>query len=295
VRLREELFPAQRRFIGLVAAATALALWFLLTMPVLPAIPPDPGTPRIQDPEDAFPLRESAAINDALEGERRPLVPRTILPSPVAVLSALAYLHHEEGLVRSAAMSFWRITVAFLLCSVIAIPLGILMGSFPLIRAWIEPFSNPLRYLPISAVTGLFILLFGIEERMKIAFLFLGSFVYLLPIVVEAVRNVDNVYVETALTLGASRWQVVRRVLVPAAWPDIFEALRVIYGIGWTYVILAELINARYGLGYLINIAYKRAHIDQAYALVFVILLLGVGSNEVFKFIGRRLFTWRQA
>jgi len=114
-----------------------------------------------------------------------------------------------------------------------------------------------------------------------------------LPIVVEAIRGVDQVYVETAQTLGARKWQVIWRVILPAAWPDIWEAMRVIYGVGWTYVILAEIINARYGLGYLINIAYKRAHIDWAYALVLVILLLGVGSNELFRWGGRQLFAWR--
>jgi len=204
-------------------------------------------------------------------------------------------MHEEEGLVRSAAMSFWRITWSFLIAALVAIPLGILMGAYAPVRAFIEPFSGPLRYLPISAVTGLFILLFGIEERMKIAFLFTGSVVYLLPIVVECIRNVEDVYLETAYTLGARPWQVILRVLVPAAWPGIFEACRVIYGIGWTYVILAELINAEYGLGHLIQIAYKRGHIDQAYALVLVILLLGVASNEAFRQAGNRLFAWKEA
>jgi NitT/TauT family transport system permease protein len=296
MRLRQELSPTRRRLIGLVSSALVLALWFLVTTPLLPPEPQpaasDVGI--VTDPHDLYPLRESEAVQAELQDERRPLVPRTILPSPIAVVQALGYLHREEGLVRSAAMSFWRITLAFLLSAAVAIPLGILMGSFPVVRAWIEPFSGPLRYLPISAVTGLFILLFGIEERMKIAFLFLGSVVYLLPIVVEAIANVDEVYVETAATLGAKPWQIILRVLVPGAWPDIFEALRVIYGIGWTYVILAELINARYGLGYLINIAYKRAHLDWAYALVFVILLLGITTNEIFRQVGRRLFAWRE-
>jgi NitT/TauT family transport system permease protein len=261
MKLRRELHPVQRRFIGLVVAGAALALWVLVTAPVI---------------------------------NGQPLVPRSILPSPIAVLQALVYLHEEQGLVRSAAYSFWRITSAFILASLVAIPLGILMGSFPLIRAWIEPLSGPLRYLPISAVTGLFILLFGIEERMKIAFLFFGSVVYLLPIVVESVAAVEDIYVETAQTLGAKTWQTVRFVLAPAAWPQIFDAMRVIYGVGWTYVILAELINARYGLGNLITIAYKRAHLDWAYALVFVILLLGIATNEIFRQIGRSLFAWRQ-
>ena len=90
----------------------------------------------------------------------------------------------------------------------------------------------------------------------------------------------DDIYLETAYTLGAKPWQAIMRVLVPAAWPGIFEACRVIYGVGWTYVILAELINAKYGLGYLITIAYKRGNIDQAYALVLVILLLGIAHQR---------------
>ena len=226
---------------------------------------------------------------------QRPLIPAVILPSPWQVLSALAYLHSHEGLVRSALASFMRITISFLLAALVAIPLAVLMGSFAPVRAWFEPFTGPLRYLPISAVTGLFILLFGIEEEMKIAFLFVGSVVYLIPICVEAIQGVDEIYLETAYTLGAKPAQVVLRVLVPAAWPSIFEACRVIYGVGWTYVILAELINAKYGLGYLISVAYKRGNVDQAYALVLIILLLGVASNEVFRLSGKRLFVWREA
>jgi NitT/TauT family transport system permease protein len=246
------------------------------------------------DPHSKSPERPEVVAPEPPPGKRA-LIPATILPSPAAVIGALGYLHAEEGLVRSAAMSFYRITVAFLLAALVAIPLGIVMGSYPPIRNAIEPFSGPLRYLPISAVTGLFILLFGIEENMKIAVHFTGTVVYLLPIVVESIQRVDDIYLETAYTLGAHQWQAVLRVLVPAAWPSIFEACRVIYGIGWTYVILAELINAEYGLGHLIQIAYKRGHIDQAYALVLVILLLGILTNEAFAQAGKRLFAWREA
>jgi NitT/TauT family transport system permease protein len=226
---------------------------------------------------------------------RRPLVPAYILPSPVAVLKSLAYLHTEEALVRSAFMSLWRITASFLLACIVAIPLGIFMGTYPRFKLWVEPLSGPLRFLPISAVTPLFVLWFGIGENMKIAFLFLGSVVFLLPLVVESIERVDNIYLETAYTLGAKRWQVISRVLIPAAMPAIFEGARVIYGIGWTYVILAELINARYGLGYLITISAKRGHVDWIYALLIVILLLGVGTNKLFLLAQRQLFAWRQA
>ncbi len=266
MKIRQELSPVKRRFIGLLATGTALGLWLLLTMPLVPA--------------------EGGLL--------RPLIPATILPSPMQVLAALAYLHTEEGLVRSAIASFLRITVAFALAAAVAIPLGTLMGTYAPIRAMIEPFSNPLRYLPISAITGLFFLLFGFGEQMKVMFLFVGSVVYLLPMVAESIAAVEDVYLETAQTLGARPYQLIFRVLLPGAWPMIFESCRVIYGVGWTYVILAEVIDAKYGLGYLITISYKRGHIDWAYALVFVILLLGVGTNEIFRLIGRSLFTWKE-
>lgn len=302
MKIRQELSPARRRLIGLLSIALAMALWVLLTSPLIPGL----VEAQQQQPllREGLPEGLAADLGSRTDapGDGRPLVRGLlpvirpeILPAPLAVLGAIGRLHAEEGLVRSALWSFWRITLSFAIAALVAIPLGILMGAYPPIQAAVEPFSGPLRYLPISAVTGLFILLFGIEERMKIAFLFTGTVVYLLPIVVECIQNVEDVYLETAYTLGAKPWQAIMKVLVPAAWPGVFEACRVIYGIGWTYVILAEIINAEYGLGHLIQIAYKRGHVDQAYALVLVILLLGVASNEAFRLAGRRLFAWRQA
>ena len=303
LRIREPLPPRRRILINVVSVLAMLALWVLLTLPMLPAdTPPAVQTSAIDSGErvneglasDVGPATDPpATVADS--GERRPIIPASILPSPMQVVAALGYLHREQALVRSAVVSFWRITAAFLLSALVAIPLGIVMGTYSPIKAAIEPLTGPLRYLPVSAVTGLFILVLGIEEEMKIAFLFLGIVVYLLPIVVESIENVDDVYLQTAYTLGASQWQSIRRVLLPAAWPSIWEACRVIYGIGWTYVILAELINARYGLGYLITLSYKRGHIDWAYALVIVVLLLGIATNYLFVLAARKMFVWRPA
>lgn len=311
MKIRQELSPNQRRIVSAGAVALMLLVWFALTLPVLPPLPVReapvaeavPAADALQTSDvgataaDAFvdEGRTTYSSEPVTRRGPRPLVPASILPSPQKVLAALGYLHTEEALVRSAGMSFYRITVSFFFAALVAIPLGIMMGAYPPIRNAVEPFSGPLRYLPISAVTGLFILLFGIDEKMKIAFLFTGTIVYLLPIVVECIQNVEDIYLETAYTLGASPAQTILKVLVPAAWPGIFEACRVIYGIGWTYVILAEILNAEYGLGHLIQIAYKRGQIDQAYALVLVILLLGVASNEAFRLAGKRLFAWREA
>lgn len=302
MKIREELFVAHRRMISVISSAVLLGLWIVVTMPVIPGVASPSIAPVASENRPDIGINQenvgegmTNAASEPLGSVMLPLIPAQILPSPVAVLKAIAYLHTDQALVRSAAASFWRVTAGFLLAALVAIPLGIFMGSYPPVRAAVEPLSNPLRYLPISAVTGIFMLLFGIGDTMKIMFLFIGSVVYLLPIVVECVAGVDQVFLDTALTLGAKPRHIIWRVLVPGAWPGIFEACRVIYGIGWTYVILAELVNAEYGLGHLITIAYKRAHIDWAYALVFVVLLLGVGTNEIFRQAQKHLFAWREA
>jgi NitT/TauT family transport system permease protein len=222
------------------------------------------------------------------------LVPDTILPTPTEVLKAFPVLHFEEALVRSAVMSFYRVMGGFFLAAVVAIPLGILMGTFPPLKHFFAPILDPLRFLPISALVPLFIVWFGIGDLQKIVFLFVGTVVYLLPLVVEAVESVDEVYLQTATTLGATRSQLVWSVLVPGSLPAIGEALRVMNGIGWTYVILAEVINARYGLGALITVAGKRAHVDQIFALVLVILAIGVATDWLIRMLNKRLFHWAE-
>ena len=127
--------------------------------------------------------------------------------------------------------STWRIAQAFLLASALALPLGILMGAFEPINRLFEPIVAPLRYMPISAFIPLLILWFGIYEKQKIAFLFLGVFVYLLPVVVTAIRAVPEELVQTALTLGATKFQAIRTVLLPAALPEIFDSFRVMNAI----------------------------------------------------------------
>lgn len=220
------------------------------------------------------------------------IVPTIILPSPTEVLRAFPVLHFEEALVRSALRSFYRVTMGFALAAAVAIPLGIVMGTFPVIKHFFNPILDPLRFLPISALVPLFIVWFGIDELQKVVFLFVGIFVYMLPLIVEAVDNVEEVYLQTATTLGATKGQLIRHVLIPGSLPAIGEALRVMNGIGWTYVIMAEVVNARYGLGYLITTAGKRSHVDQIFALVLVILFIGVVTDWMIRFVNIKLFHW---
>ena len=171
------------------------------------------------------------------------------LPKPTEVVRGTLQLFIQYDLGTAILVSTRRIAIAFLLASALALPLGVLMGAFDPINRFFEPIMAPLRYMPISAFIPLLILWFGIYEKQKIAFLFLGVFVYLLPVVVSSIRLVPEELVQTALTLGASKLQVIRTVLVPAALPEIFDSFRVMNAIAWTYVILAEAVNPEHGLG----------------------------------------------
>src|SRR5687767_12850034 len=148
--------------------------------------------------------------------------------------------------------------------------------------------------MPISAFIPLLILWFGIYEEEKIAFLFLGVFVYLLPVVVTAIRAVPEELVQTARTLGASKMAVITTVLVPHALPEIFDSFRVMNAISWTYVILAEIVNARSGLGYMIQLAGSHLKTDEIFSGILVIGVIGLTTDAGIRFFNGLLFRWKE-
>ncbi len=222
------------------------------------------------------------------------LVPASFLPRPHEVVRGLLQLFYEHKLGLAIWTSTRRITFAFLLASGVALPLGVAMGALEPVNRFFEPVMAPLRFMPISAFIPLLILWFGIDEGQKIAFLFLGVFVYLLPVVVSAVRAVPQEYVDTAYTLGASRLQAVLTVLLPAALPEIFESFRVMNAIAWTYVILAEAVNPGPSLGYLIQLAYSHARPEWSFAGLLVIGGVGLASDGLIRLANSLLFRWRE-
>ena len=221
-------------------------------------------------------------------------VPPDFLPSPSEVLRGTLQLFLEYDLWDAILVSTRRIAIAFALAAGLALPLGVLMGAFESVNRVFEPIVAPLRYMPISAFIPLLILWFGIYEKQKIAFLFLGVFVYLLPVVVTAIRAVPEELVQTALTLGASKGQVIRTVLVPAALPEIVESFRVMNAISWTYVILAEAVNPEHGLGYMVELARTHQKASWSFAGLLVIGGIGLLTDFIIRTVSRILFRWRE-
>jgi len=223
------------------------------------------------------------------------LAPADFVPSPTEVIRGTLQLFIQYDLMTAILISTKRIVLAFLLASACALPLGILMGAFAPIHALFEPIMAPLRYMPISAFIPLLILWFGIYEKQKIAFLFLGVFVYLLPVVVSAIRAVPEELVQTALTLGASKGQVIRTVLVPAALPEIFDSFRVMNAISWTYVILAEAVNPEHGLGYMVELARTHQKASWSFAGLIVIGGIGLITDQMIRMFSSVMFKWKEA
>jgi NitT/TauT family transport system permease protein len=222
------------------------------------------------------------------------LAPPDFLPSPSEVVRGTLQLFLQYDLAGAILISTKRIGIAFLIAAGLALPLGVFMGAFEPINKLFEPIMAPLRYMPISAFIPLLILWFGIYESEKVAFLFLGVFVYLLPVVVTAIRAVPEELVQTGLTLGAGRWQVVRTILVPAALPEIFDSFRVMNAISWTYVILAEAVNPEHGLGYMVELARTHQKASWSFAGLLVIGGIGLLTDVLIRMLSGVLFRWRE-
>ena len=221
--------------------------------------------------------------------------PPDFLPSPTEVVQGTLQLFIQYDLLgRDPRLHAAHRASPSLLASAVALPLGVLMGAFEPINRFFEPIMAPLRYMPISAFIPLLILWFGIDEKQKIAFLFLGVFVYLLPVVVTAIRAVPEELVQTALHARGHEAQVMRTVLLPAALPEIFDSFRVMNAISWTYVILAEAVNPEHGLGYMVQLARTHQKASWSFAGLLVIGGIGLLTDVLIRTISSVLFRWRE-
>jgi NitT/TauT family transport system permease protein len=221
------------------------------------------------------------------------ILPPFALPSPIGVIHAFGRLWSDYNLLGNVMQSWWRIAQAFFWCACIAIPLGIFMSSFPWVHHLVNPVAAPMRSMPITAFLPAFIALFGMEETMKVAFLWFGMFFYLLAVVVEEANRVDDSLLETAYTLGANRRQVLW-LIFRSSFPGIFGSFRILYDIGWTYVILAEMVNARRGVGYMVEAARKVLDFERVYAGIIAIGFAAFVFRAFLTYLEGRMFPWRK-
>ena len=216
----------------------------------------------------------------------------TFLASPITMVQEAILLFTEYNFIHDIGMTVWRVFGGFLLAAVVAVPLGIAMGAYKPIEAFLEPFVSFCRYLPASAFIPLLILWAGIGETQKLLVIFIGSVFQIILMVAVTVGGARRDLVEAAYTLGANSKGIVRRVLIPGAAPGIAETLRLVLGWAWTYVIVAELIGSSSGIGHMITDSQALLNTGQIIFGIIVIGLIGLVSDFVFKAINRKLFGW---
>ncbi len=223
----------------------------------------------------------------------------TILPSPAEVIDSLKDLvgssdQDNRGLFDHTLISLRRVGLGFLVALAVVLPLGIVMGAFGSVRVTFSPLMTASGYIPIATLVPLTMSWFGLDEIQKVVFLALAFGIFLLPAVVNAIDAVPDVYLRTAHTLGAGRWQLIRRVLVPIALPDIWHSMRLAFGVGWTYLVLAEVVVKAGGLGDLIDTARRRAMSGRVYLVIVIITLIAWVADLGWARLGNVLFPYRR-
>jgi NitT/TauT family transport system permease protein len=218
------------------------------------------------------------------------LISPVILPSPSEVARSFPALWNERGLLASIVATLQRVLLGFGLATVVGVPLGILAGSWRVLDAASAPVAIFGRNIPVAALIPLTILWFGIEETQKVMFLFVACVPFVFTGAVGAIASVPDRYVETAQTLGASQWQIVTKVLIALALPGIYSTLRALFGMAFGYIMLAELINAEHGLGYLLSTSQRRGLSEHIILILFIIGLIAFLIDRFLLWMQRGLF-----
>ena len=222
------------------------------------------------------------------------VVQSMFLPTPGAVVDAAVRLAGDGTLAKHVWASIEVVLIGFIVSSLVAVPLGLLMGSFRIVQAFIEPLVNFIRYLPVTSFVPLFILWIGIGLEQRVAVIIFGVFFQQLVMIADVSKGVSKDLINASYTLGATRRDVVLHVLGPAALPGVLDTLRVTMGWAWTYLVVAELVAASSGLGYISLKAMRGFQVDVIFLAIAIIGLLGLVTDQLFRLLRLRIAAWAQ-
>lgn len=294
--LRGKLSASQSLILGIIGLIIFIIFWWVMAEILAVKRPVVDGyttrIPTVTEAEEMGIDRDSLLRADSLRFENATSFTKVypILPTPLQVVKAFPKLTNEDQLISNTLLSIWRNLQGYFWAVLISIPLGFLIGLYPLFRGLFGKQVDALRYLPLTALVGIFITWFGIGESMKISFLAFGIIVYLLPVVIQRIFEVEDVYLKTVFTLGATNWNTIKTVYIPSVMSKLIDDIRVLTAISWTYIIIAELLNKEGGIGALIYTAGRRGQIPDVFAILIVIIIVGFLQDRVFVYLDKRLF-----
>lgn len=261
--LRRPVPTWQAALLGLSCVATVLLVWFVVTLG---------------------------------ESDEDRLVGSTTLPSPAETFGQFHELYFRFELNRNIAVTLRRVSLGFLLALVVGVPVGVLAGCFPRIGAFLSPLIMFGRNIPLAAVLPLLIFIVPGGEERKVAFIFIASVAFVISDTARAICDVDQRYVDTAFTLGASRWQTIIKVLVPLAMPAVFGSARLLFGLAFGYIMLAESIKYADdvgGLGYQIQVFQRLGLREHIYLIIIVIPVVALLVDQFLFWMQRSLFPYQ--
>lgn len=261
--LRSEIPFWQAALMGVACLCSCLALWWYLT----------------QGPV-----------------EERIIPPSKGLSSPAETFGSFHSLWFDRALTRNLLTTLRRLALGFGLAAVVGVPLGVLCGCFPRVQAFFLPPTVFGRNIPVAALIPLTFSLFGIGELQKMMFIFIACVAFIVWDTARAIEEVGSQYIDTAYTLGAGTWQTIAKVLLPLALPSVFNSLRLLFGLAFGYIMLAEVIkfgSEAGGLGDLINISQRRGPREHVLLILLIIPVVALLIDRALFFIQAELFPYR--
>ncbi|KAF5073939.1 ABC transporter permease [Oscillibacter ruminantium] len=222
------------------------------------------------------------------------MVTELFVPSPTKVLSTTVDMARDGSLWINCWMSVKRVMVGWFWSAVAALPIGMVMARSKAFSAVIQPIIEFARYLPVVALVPLTILYLGIDETQKYVIIWLGTFFQLVLMVCDTVGSVDKNMINAARTLGANRWQVYKEVIFPAALPGLMDDFRLTIGWAWTYLVVAEMVAASNGLGYIILKSQRFLATDVIFSGLITIGIIGLLTDFAVKILTRAIVPWHE-
>ncbi|WP_333169731.1 ABC transporter permease [Microcoleus sp. Pol12A4] len=220
------------------------------------------------------------------------LVPPMFLPTPASVIDAGIKMFTDENLIVDVLASSTRVLAGFVVAGIIGVPIGLAMGTFYSLDSLFAPIVGTVRYMPVTAFVPLIVIWLGLEEPSKILIIMLGVVLYNAIMVADAVKFIPNEMINVAYTLGATRRDVVFKVIIPAAFPSVLDTLRVNISGAWNFLVIAELVASQNGLGFKIIQAQRFLQTDKVLFCIALIGIIGLVIDYGLKWSFQQLTPW---
>ena len=215
------------------------------------------------------------------------------LPSPLETFNMIVNLFETGAFFKHLGASFYRVTSGIVIAALISIPLGMAIAWYRPVSRICKPVVDSLRYIPVTCFSPMLVLILGIDEKMKITFLVIATLFSFLPTVIQLCSEPIDKIKETAYTMGFSYGRMLLHCFVPYIIPSLLQSLITLYGVGWTYVIIAEVNNTKHGLGHLMYIGSARCKTAMVFAAIVIIIVVSFIFDKLANKIVKHAFKWR--